>query len=187
MTKRIYKKCLDCNTTNKKISCTLCDNCRKLRRIKRLELANKKKHKCIGKEKSCKECSNIFLTKGPASLYCDICAPIILKSKIKLSRDKTNISKGIKIGIGSGNFFGKYNKNHPSYKNGITWYRDLILNTGLNTCQRCMEVIDFSNSHKWCVHHIDHNRANNNVNNLELLCKKCHQLEHNCIDNLPNK
>lgn len=186
MTKK-YKECIDCQTTNKKETCSLCDDCRRLRRIEKLKLANANKYKSIGKEKSCKECGSHFLTKGPASLYCDICGPKILENKIRIYREKSALKAGVKVGIGSGNYFGKFNKNHPSYKNGITTYRDLALQNKSNICERCCDTIDFSNSYKWCVHHKDHNRNNNILENLELLCKRCHQLEHNCIGNLPNK
>ena len=154
---------------------------------KKLELANANKYKTIGKEKSCRECGTLFLTKGPASLYCEKCGPKILKEKVKKSRVKSALAKGVKVGIGSGNYYGRFNKKHPSYKTGIGWYRDLVLENKPHICERCSDTIDFTNSYKWCVHHKDHNRTNNTLENLELLCKRCHQLEHNCIDNLPNK
>lgn len=182
-----YKECLDCMTTFKKETCSLCDNCRKNRRIEKLKLANANKFKSIGKEKTCKNCANLYLTTGPASLYCATCASLILDRNIKKSRVKSALKKGVKVGIGSGNYFGKFNKKHPSYKNGIGTYRELVLKEKQHNCERCSCNIDFSNSYKWCVHHKDHNRNNNDLNNLELLCKRCHQLEHNCINNLPNK
>lgn len=36
------------------------------------------------------------------------------------------------------------------------------------------------------MHHKDHNRKNNREENFELLCKRCHQVEHECWKNLPN-
>jgi 5-methylcytosine-specific restriction endonuclease McrA len=41
------------------------------------------------------------------------------------------------------------------------------------------------NSKQWVVHHRDHNHANNVDSNFELLCKSCHQKEHDCQSNLP--
>jgi hypothetical protein len=184
---RKYKECLDCRSTDKKESWSLCSNCRKLRRIDKLKLANANKHKCVNKEKHCKNCDIVFLTKGPGSLYCRICGPIMLKEKTDKSRIKSALKKGVKVGIGSGNYFGKFNTEHPSYKSGIRYYRELALQNKPGICERCSLAIDFTNSYKWCVHHKDHNRKNNTLENLELLCKRCHQLEHNCIDNLPNK
>ena len=128
-----------------------------------------------------------FLTISSASLYCQTCGPIVLKNKVKQSRRKSALARGVKIGIGSGNYYGRFNKKHPSYKTGIGWYRDLILQSKEHKCERCFEEIDFSNPYKWCVHHKNHDRTCNNIENLELLCKRCHQLEHDCIGNLPNK
>ena len=181
-----YKECLDCGTQDKKETWSLCSVCRKKRRIKRLELANANKHKTIGKEIPCRNCGSLFKTKGPASLYCEVCGPNIRKEKDKQLYDKYNKAKGVKVGIGSGNYYGRFNKNHPSYKTGVSWYRDLVLRNKPHFCERCSCEIDFSNSYKWCVHHKNHDRTNNNLDNLELLCKRCHQLEHNCTDNLPN-
>lgn len=184
---KTYDFCLDCKTTNKKDTCSLCDICRKSRRIEKLKMANENKHKAIGKIKQCKNCDLDFLTLGPASLYCKFCKEKVTKEKLKGYQLKSELKRGTKVGIGSGNYFGKFNVNHPSYKNGVTWYRDIALQKGNTCCERCLGTLDFSNQYMWCVHHIDHNRSNNSVENLELLCKRCHQLEHNCIDNLPNK
>lgn len=35
------------------------------------------------------------------------------------------------------------------------------------------------------VHHRDEDRSNNDPANLQPLCKRCHQLLHNCANNLP--
>ena len=37
------------------------------------------------------------------------------------------------------------------------------------------------------VHHKDEDRTNNDLSNLEVLCRRCHQMEHECWKNLPNK
>jgi hypothetical protein len=34
--------------------------------------------------------------------------------------------------------------------------------------------------YEWVVHHRDHDRSNNVDENFELLCKRCHQIEHEC-------
>ena len=47
-------------------------------------------------------------------------------------------------------------------------------------CNRCGKDLLRLNKFEWVVHHIDHNRTNNIDENFELLCKRCHQLEH-CI------
>lgn len=49
------------------------------------------------------------------------------------------------------------------------------------SCEKC-------GSNKFLVvHHLDDNRHNCDVTNLQTLCKRCHQIIHGCVDNLPNK
>lgn len=47
-------------------------------------------------------------------------------------------------------------------------------------CERCGTHIDDSVRGTWAGHHKDHNRQNNTKDNLEVLCKRCHQIEHRC-------
>ena len=51
-------------------------------------------------------------------------------------------------------------------------------------CERCGKDLEDATRWKWCVHHKDHDHSNHELSNLELLCKRCHQLEHSCQDNL---
>src|SRR6266700_6225642 len=37
------------------------------------------------------------------------------------------------------------------------------------------------------VHHMDENFTNDDPSNLETLCKRCHQIEHKCWENLPKE
>lgn len=71
-------------------------------------------------------------------------------------------------------------------KTGISKYRQLAKDNKPPYCEQCHVFIDYLNTYKWCVHHKDHNRTNNTLENLELLCKRCHQLEHGCMFHLPN-
>ena len=47
-------------------------------------------------------------------------------------------------------------------------------------CERCGNTIDVSVRGTWAGHHKDHNCTNNIRENLEVLCKRCHQIEHEC-------
>ncbi len=54
-------------------------------------------------------------------------------------------------------------------------YRDLAFKNLPHQCNTCgwnnyIEVL--------LVHHIDHNRSNNNLSNLEILCPTCHDMHH---------
>jgi hypothetical protein len=53
-------------------------------------------------------------------------------------------------------------------------YRKLAFTHYRHCCNRC----GFNNVSALEVHHIDRNRANNNLNNLEILCANCHSIEH---------
>lgn len=67
---------------------------------------------------------------------------------------------------------------HPShYGKTLTKYRLVCFrNNGLKkVCNRC----GFDNELAICVHHIDRNRSNNKIENLEVLCANCHAIEHN--------
>ena len=62
--------------------------------------------------------------------------------------------------------------NNPNFKNGNRIYRDLIT---IEQCNRCgykehLEILQ--------VHHIDRDRLNNTIENLEVLCPNCHTLDH---------
>lgn len=63
------------------------------------------------------------------------------------------------------------------WKGGIQTYRRKMG----DKCNRC------GSNEKLLVHHIDENRYNNRDENLETLCRRCHQIHHNCISHLqPN-
>ena len=43
-----------------------------------------------------------------------------------------------------------------------------------NKCNRC----GIDDDKVLCVHHIDHNRKNNDIKNLEIVCANCHHMHH---------
>ena len=49
-----------------------------------------------------------------------------------------------------------------------------------DSCERC------SSQRHLLVHHIDRNRTNNELGNLETLCRRCHHFEHAIQNNLPS-
>jgi 5-methylcytosine-specific restriction endonuclease McrA len=51
-------------------------------------------------------------------------------------------------------------------------YRKKALSCKPRRCARCKTKDNLT------VHHIDQNRQNNDLNNLRILCKKCHDREH---------
>lgn len=63
----------------------------------------------------------------------------------------------------------------PHYNNHISTYRSLAFRHLHNKCSRCeyskhLEILE--------VHHIDCDRTNNTIENLEILCPTCHDEIH---------
>jgi hypothetical protein len=73
-------------------------------------------------------------------------------------------------GVGSG--VAQWGKDNHSYKNGIKDFNKRALEAYGAVCNRC------GNTHNILVHHIDEDRNNNELFNLEVLCKSCHQNHH---------
>lgn len=73
------------------------------------------------------------------------------------------------------NSYFRSGKNNGQYKNSSSNYRNIAKNNLSKKCNRCSynkytEVLE--------VHHIDRNRSNNDIKNLEYLCPTCHREEH---------
>lgn len=64
--------------------------------------------------------------------------------------------------------------NNPQWRGGISviYYRRLFEEVLPKKCQIC------GNDKHLVVHHKDGNRRNNNIENLVVMCKSCHQREH---------
>jgi ribosomal protein L13E len=89
--------------------------------------------------------------------------------------------KGKVVGVGKGGA-NKKGRDNPQYKTGMGEFvrlRDGMRKT-ITECERCGKDLKDASRFEWCVHHIDHDRTNNVRENLEMLCKRCHQLEHEC-------
>lgn len=138
-----------------------------------MSLTNLQKAGYKPKDRSCRKCNETFFAIGPSAVNCPTCAAEVHLDKSKITNDNYRRRKGVNVGIGSGNGAGS-GPEHHSYKTGVGLYSVKYLATVEHICERCKTDIDFSNSYKWCVHHKDRNRENNNLSNLELLCKRCH-------------
>ena len=141
------------------------------------------------KEKKCKICGITFIPSGPAGLYCKDCGEARRKEVARKGAQAYRIRHNLvqKPGVGKGGNQ-KKGKDNVCYKNGSRFYQKMrkVLLQERKCCERCgKNLLDVHYSYR-CLHHRDHNRDNNAIENLELLCKRCHQLEHNCTANLPN-
>lgn len=111
----------------------------------------------------CVQCHNEFQTesKRKDKRKCDTCLKRNKINQVMLARKKRIPT--IEIGVGSGN--SSVNKNRALTR---TNYRKVRK----DECELCGSTINL------CVHHIDGNRDNNDINNLLTVCKKCHQQHH---------
>ena len=56
-----------------------------------------------------------------------------------------------------------------------TYLKEKIKERDNNCCKVCYKSIDDLNENQYlCIHHIDYNKQNNNINNLVTLCQSCH-------------
>ena len=71
---------------------------------------------------------------------------------------------------------------HWNYKDGSYTYETIRseIKNKVRYCERCNKDLVNAGHYEWAVHHKDHNHYNNDGSNLELLCKRCHQIEHDC-------
>jgi hypothetical protein len=120
----------------------------------------------------CIKCNNVITKTREGLKYCSSkCRASFngYKSKVKHGKIK-------KPGVGSGG--NQLGKDNHQYKTGVGMYRKLALNNKENVCERCESIENL------LVHHIDEDRSNNELHNLEILCKRCHQKHHETRDNL---
>lgn len=134
-------------------------------------------------EKSCLQCGTSYVPIGSSSKYCSLeCRHEAYKPRYKGWQDKHNLKKGRAVGVGKGGLTG-LGKDNPNYKTGIGIFHSTLkyqVKEEMRYCERCsIDLINATRYH-WCVHHRDHDRTNNTRENLELLCKRCHQIEHDC-------
>lgn len=182
-----YIKCTKCDTDTPLNYSKYCDECRL-----QISLDNLQKAGYKPKDRACRKCNETFFAIGPSAVHCSTCASEIHKEKVKITMDNYRRRKGINVGVGSGN--NPWDENHGSYGNqfavksrpdyGTKNYRKFAREVKGNTCEKCNILLDFTVKWSWCIHHKDRNRKNNNINNLELLCRKCHAIEHKCNNHL---
>lgn len=116
----------------------------------------------------CKRCGKILSKEKYAhAQYCStLCAGRQCSYNYRLSKGLIK-----KPGVGSGHNQGLGRKHH-SYKNGIANFSQKAFAHYGKKCQWCGSI-DYL-----VVHHKDHNRDNNSLRNLVVLCKQCHQEHH---------
>lgn len=140
----------------------------------------------------CKHCKESFIKiKNSKQKFCSVkCSKIHLQNRIKVkcaycNKELLRTPNKIKASK-SGLFFcshsclGKARRIENSiikpstYKNGISAYRLKAFRNNKHKCVDCDEV----KLYLLVVHHIDGNRKNNKLTNLEIVCSNCHRKRH---------
>lgn len=104
--------------------------------------------------------------KRKNAIYCsNRCRDAFVSYRHKLKHNLIN-----KPGVGSGG--NQEGESNHQWKDGKTLFRKRAFSHYPHECNRCKRVNNLT------VHHQDRNRLNNNLDNLEILCKRCHQALH---------
>jgi len=134
------------------------------------------------KQKHCEVCNKLYQPTGSSSKYCsEACSKEYVKKMQPTYSATFNKKRGRNVGIGSGGLTGKGSDNFMYSHGRCTfrrWAKERKKSIGL--CEHCGKNIKEATHYEWVGHHKDHNPMNNVIENLILLCKQCHQIEHEC-------
>lgn len=138
-------------------------------------------------DKQCAHCGVTYTPTGRNSKFCSKSCKY--KAKHASYREAMAAAGTPLRPTPGGNPRGRRGIEHHAYKTGIGLFKahlSAAYRADVGACERCAVDLRSCRPGTWAVHHRDHDRTNNNPANFELLCKRCHQLEHNCTANLPN-
>lgn len=127
--------------------------------------------------KTCKICGCAYISEARTTQFCPECKA--QKNADNIKRNSLKRSKNPGVGKGGNPQKGKDN---PMYKHGKYVFETLRseIKEERRFCERCDKDLLEATHYLWVVHHKDHNHWNHELSNLELLCKSCHQIEHEC-------
>lgn len=133
------------------------------------EPKSKRNRLCVEtRRRACIRCNNeISPKKYSSAKYC---------SEICRDRDgsyRYRVKHGLikNPGVGSGNNQ-PIGPTHPTYKNGIGSFAKRAFERYEHKCAWC------KSKRHLLVHHKNHDRTNNRLSNLIIVCKSCHQKHH---------
>lgn len=129
------------------------------------------------------DCGTEFMSTGRAGKYCKSCKEIAKERERQANRERMynkRRAEGRKIGRGA-----ERGEKHPNYKHGyyVAQTQSREYREKVRYCEKCgIDTLNLSRWH-WVMHHKDHNHSNHSDDNLELLCKRCHAIEHEVQNN----
>jgi 5-methylcytosine-specific restriction endonuclease McrA len=139
-------------------------------------------------QKTCADCGSSYEATGRNQKRCSSCA-----HEVAVARSRAYYDKFYRTGQGSGG--NQQGENNHQWKGGTSpkiYRRTKFESTTDRKCERC--GVDLSGvigtrygRGLWTVHHKDGDDTNRSPENLELLCKRCHQTEHRCWENFSAK
>lgn len=136
------------------------------------------------KSKICCACGKEYQPSGSCSKYCsDACYLVGSYDLRKKNQWAYRERQGRQVGIGSGGTTG-FGKDNHMYKHGRGVHGRLRfkIKQERRYCAHCQKDLLYTTHYQWVVHHKDHDKFNNpeDESNWVLLCKRCHQIEHQC-------
>ncbi|MBU0613075.1 HNH endonuclease [Patescibacteria group bacterium] len=136
----------------------------------------KPSHQKLGYGKYCsRDCAAQGRRKGKYIL-CEICGSEVWKMPKHIRNSKSKkyfCSKSCQTKWRNKEFSGT---KHPNWKGGeYTYHRVMIKHKIKPICSNC----GIKDKRILVIHHKDHNRKNNEIDNLIWLCRNCHYLIHN--------
>lgn len=133
--------------------------------------------------RQCELCSATYTPTGPAARFCPSCSLQRKRERDRQGtaryRKKYGLIKNPGVGKGGANQRGPED---TQFKTGIAYFMKSRrrIKEERRYCERCGKDLIDATRYEWVIHHRDHDRTNNVDENFELLCKRCHQLEHEC-------
>lgn len=126
--------------------------------------------------KVCNRCHISIEAKGH-KLFCDSCGPIAKKEARELRRQKIrqqNPKPARKSRTSA------EHKAHEAQRRNLSRFgglREAVLERDNHQCRSCGTAWE-PGSRYIVIHHLDHNKSNNTMDNLITLCRKCHPVIH---------
>lgn len=135
----------------------------------------KPSHQKLGYGKYCsRKCKELSQRKGKY-VICHQCGKEVWKMPKALKHSKSKkyfCSKSCQTTRRNGVFSGP---KHPNWQGGEYIYPKVMKQHGIPpVCKKCR----LKDKRVLIIHHIDHNRKHNTIDNLMWLCRNCHYLIH---------